>query len=414
MRARQLALDYHRRGHGKISVESRVPLRGHEDLSLAYTPGVAEPCREIAQEPERVYEYTGRGNLVAIVTDGSAILGLGDIGPAAGLPVMEGKAVLFKEFGGVDAFPLLVGTHDVDRIVEVVKLLELGFGGVNIEDIASPRCFEVERALKRELDIPVFNDDQHGTAIVVGAAFLNALRVVGKDIAKVRIVFNGAGAAGIAVARMLLDLGARDIILCDRHGAIWDGRPGLEGDKAMIASRTNPERVQGDLTEALRGADAMIGLSVAGAVTMDMLRGMRSDGIVFALANPVPEIWPVQAIEVGAAVVGTGRSDFANQINNVLGFPGVFRGALDVRARDITEGMTRAAAKALAGLIGDDELRPDRIIADAFDRRVAPEIARAVAEAAIAEGVARNPMDPAAVAEHCIALTSGRSRDKGA
>lgn len=404
---RQAALDYHRAARGKISIESRVPLRGHDDLSLAYTPGVAEPCREIARDPESVFEYTGRGNLVAIVTDGSAVLGLGDIGPAAGLPVMEGKAVLFKVFGGVDAFPLLIGSQDPERIIEVVSLLELGFGGVNVEDIAAPRCFQVEHGLKERLHIPVFNDDQHGTAIVVGAAFLNALRVVGKDIAKARVVFSGAGAAGIAVARMLLDLGARDLILCDRQGAIFEGRSGLEGDKADIAQSTNPERVKGSLEDALRGADAFIGVSVAGAVKGDMLRDMHKDAIVFALANPDPEIWPDEARAAGAVVVGTGRSDFPNQINNVLGFPGVFRGVLDVRARDITAGMNRAAALAISALVRDEHLAPDRIIPDAFDHSVAPKVARAVAAQAIAEGVAQTLIDPAAVEQHCIELTRG-------
>ncbi len=383
MRLREEALEYHRLHHGKIEVTSRVPLETQQDLSLAYTPGVAEPCKVIQSDPEAVYEYTNRGNLVAILTDGSAVLGLGDIGPAAGLPVMEGKAVLFKAFGGVDAFPLLINTQDVDRIVETMKLLEPGFGGVNLEDIGAPRCFEIERRLRAELDIPVFHDDQHGTAIVVGAAFLNALRVIGRRIEDMRIVFNGAGASATQVAHMLLDLGAKNVVLCDRQGLIYEGREGLNADKAALAKITNPERLRGGLTEALRGADAFIGLSVAGAVTMDQLRGMNPQGIVFALANPVPEIWPVQAVEVGAAVVGTGRSDFANQINNVLGFPGVFRGALDVRARYITEGMKQAAARAIAALIGDEDLRPDYVIPAPLDLRVGPAVARAVAKAAI-------------------------------
>ncbi len=405
MRLREEALEYHRAHHGKIEVTSRVPLRDQQDLSLAYTPGVAEPCKVIQAEPEAVYEYTNRGNLVAILTDGSAVLGLGDIGPAAGLPVMEGKAVLFKAFGGVDAFPLLVNTKDVGQIVEVMKLLEPGFGGVNLEDIGAPRCFEIERRLKQELDIPVFHDDQHGTAIVVGAAFLNSLRVVGKRIEDMRIVFNGAGASATQVTHMLLDLGAKDVVLCDRQGVIYDGRDGLNEDKAALARVTNPTRIKGTLTDALRGADAFIGLSVAGAVTMDQLRGMNRQAIVFALANPVPEIWPVQAVEVGAAVVGTGRSDFANQINNVLGFPGVFRGALDVRARDITEGMKKAAARAIAALISDSELRPDYVIPAPLDLRVGPAVARAVAQAAIDEGIARRLLDPSEVEQHCIALT---------
>ncbi len=405
MRLREEALEYHRVHHGKIEVTSRVPLTTQQDLSLAYTPGVAEPCKQIVEEPDSVYEYTNKGNLVAILTDGSAVLGLGDIGPAAGLPVMEGKAVLFKAFGGVDAFPLLINSQDVNQIVETMKLLEPGFGGVNLEDIAAPRCFEIERRLREELDIPVFHDDQHGTAIVVGAAFLNALRVVQKPIGEMRIVFNGAGASATQVAKMLLNLGAKNVILCDRQGLIYEGREGLNEDKEALAKITNPERVRGSLADALRGADAFIGLSVAGAVTMDQLRGMRPKGIVFALANPVPEIWPVQAVEVGATVVGTGRSDFANQINNVLGFPGVFRGALDVRARFVTEGMKQAAARAIAGLISDEDLRPDYVIPAPLDLRVGPAVARAVAQAAIEEGFARRHVDPAEVEQHCIELT---------
>ena len=408
MRLREEALEYHRVHHGKIEVVSRVPLRDQQDLSLAYTPGVAEPCKQIQIEPETIYDYTNRGNLVAILTDGTAVLGLGDIGPGAGLPVMEGKSVLFKAFGGVDAFPILVDTHDVDKICEIMKLIAPGFGGVNLEDIAAPRCFEIERRLKEELDIPVFHDDQHGTAIVVGAAFLNALRVVKKDIGDVRVVVNGAGASGIMVSRMLVDLGVKDITLCDRQGLIYKGRDGLNPDKQAMAEISNPRMLKGSLADGLVEADAFIGLSVAGAVTMEMLRPMRKNAIVFALANPVPEIWPVQAVEVGAAVVGTGRSDFANQINNVLGFPGVFRGALDVRASKITEGMKQAAARSIAALITDKELRADYIIPNPLDRRVAPAVARGVAEAAIKEGVARRVLDPAEVEQHCIELTTGK------
>jgi malate dehydrogenase (oxaloacetate-decarboxylating) len=399
---REEALRYHREHRGKIAVVPKAPLRSQDDLSLAYTPGVAEPCKAIARDPELAFEYTARGNLVAIVTDGSAVLGLGDIGPEASLPVMEGKAVLFKMFGGVDAFPVLVRSHDPDEIAHVVELIEPGLGGVNIEDIASPRCFAVERRLKERLDIPVFNDDQHGTAIVVGAAFLNALLVTGRTPAATRVVINGAGAAGIAVARMLLGLGVEDIVLCDRQGAIYEGREGLNEEKAAIAAMTNRERRRGDLAAMLRGAHCVIGLSVAGAITMDMLRGMEKDSIVFALANPVPEIWPVQALEVGALVVGTGRSDFPNQINNVLGFPGVFRGALDVRARAITEGMKAAAARAIAALVGDD-LRPDHILPPPLDLRVGAVVAEAVARAAVEEGVARRPRDPAEVRQEAEA-----------
>lgn len=382
-----------------------MEVKDQDDLSLAYTPGVAEPCRVIAKDPQRVYEYTNRGNLVAILTDGSAVLGLGDIGPEASLPVMEGKAILFKMFGGVDAFPILVKSKDPEEIARVLELIEPGFGGVNIEDIAAPRCFEVERLLKKNLKIPVFNDDQHGTAIVVGAAFYNALKVTGRPPEKTRVVINGAGAAGIAVGRMLLSLGVKDLSLVDTKGLIYDGRGDLSGEKAEMAQRTNLEGRKGDLREALRGSDAVIGVSVAGAFTMDMLEVMNEDMLVFALANPVPEIWPVQALEVGAAVVGTGRSDFPNQINNVLGFPGVFRGALDVQASAITEGMKREASRAIADLIGD-ELRPDYVIPSPFDPRVAPAVAAAVAKAAQEEGIARIPRDPEWVKKHCQELAT--------
>ncbi len=384
-----------------------MPLDDMDGLSLAYTPGVAEPCREIHSHPETVFSYTNRGNQVAILTDGSAVLGLGDIGAEASLPVMEGKAVLFKRFGGVDAFPILVGSQDPDDICRVMELIEPGFGGVNIEDIAAPRCFVVERRLKRSLTVPVFNDDQHGTAIVVGAAFMNAIQVANRQIGSVRVVINGAGAAGIAVARMLLDLGVADLSLVDRQGLIWAGRAGLNEEKEEIAQRTNPERREGDLTQALKGADVVIGLSVAGALTMEMLSGMRPDGVVFALANPVPEIWPVQALEVGALVVGTGRSDFPNQINNVLGFPGVFRGSLDVRAKEISTGMHRAASLAIASLVGG-ELRPDYIIPSPLDPRVAPAVAEAVARAALDEGLATvTDLDPKEIGRRLSEETAG-------
>jgi len=377
-----------------------VRLDTQDDLSLAYTPGVAEPSRAIARSVEEVYAYTNRGNLVAILTDGSAVLGLGDIGPEASLPVMEGKAVLFKAFGGVDAFPILIRSQDPEDIARVMELIEPGFGGVNIEDISAPRCFDVERKLLERLHIPVFNDDQHGTAIVVGAAFQNALKVIGKAPEDARVVINGAGAAGIAVARMLLQLGVRDLTLVDREGTLYEGREGLGPEKEAIARLTNGDRVKGGLVDALKGADAVIGLSVAGAFTMDMLKAMKPEGIVFALANPVPEIWPVQALELGAAVVGTGRSDFPNQINNVLGFPGVFRGALDVGAERITEGMKLAASCAIADLVGD-ELRADHVIPSPLDSRVAPAVAEATARAAPAEGVARMPREPDWVLRHC-------------
>jgi malate dehydrogenase (oxaloacetate-decarboxylating) len=352
-----------------------------------------------------VNRYTNRANTVAIVTDGSAVLGLGNIGPKAGLPVMEGKSILFKLFGGVDAFPLCLDTQDPDKIVEVVRLLEPSFGGVNLEDVSAPRAFEIEARLKEALSIPVFNDDQHGTAVVVAAALLNALRYTEKRIDAVRIVFNGAGAAAIATAKLLFELGAQDISLVDREGLLYTGRrEGMNPYKEEIARLTNRERRQGGLREALKGADVFIGVSVAGALTMDMVKGMNPDAIVFALANPVPEIWPVHALESGARVVGTGRSDFPNQINNVLGFPGIFRGALDVGATDINVSMCVAAAHALAGLISDKELRDDYIIPNPMDRRVAPAVAGAVAEAAIDSGVATEPVSPEWVSQHCRML----------
>jgi malate dehydrogenase (oxaloacetate-decarboxylating) len=405
MESRERALKYHQEHQGKIQIVSKVPVRDQEDLSLAYTPGVAEPCREIHRDPQLVNRYTNRANTVAIVTDGSAVLGLGNIGPKAGLPVMEGKSILFKLFGGVDAFPLCLDTQDPDKIVEVVRLLEPSFGGVNLEDVSAPRAFEIEARLKEALSIPVFNDDQHGTAVVVAAALLNALRYTEKRIDAVRIVFNGAGAAAIATAKLLFELGAQDISLVDREGLLYTGRrEGMNPYKEEIARLTNRERRQGGLREALKGADVFIGVSVAGALTMDMVKGMNPDAIVFALANPVPEIWPVHALESGARVVGTGRSDFPNQINNVLGFPGIFRGALDVGATDINVSMCVAAAHALAGLISDKELRDDYIIPNPMDRRVAPAVAGAVAEAAIDSGVATEPVSPEWVSQHCRML----------
>jgi len=405
MESRDRALKYHEEHRGKIQVISKVPVRNQDDLALAYTPGVAEPCREIHRDVSLVNRYTNRGNTVAIVTDGSAVLGLGDIGPEAGLPVMEGKSILFKMFSGVDAIPLCVDTQDPDKIVELVKLLQPSFGGVNLEDVAAPRCFEIERRMKEELSIPVFNDDQHGTAVVVAGALINALRYVGKQLATVRIVFNGAGAAAIATAKLLFEMGAGDISLVDRAGLIYEGRPhDMNPYKEEMARITNRERRQGDLHEALRGADVFIGVSVAGALTMEMMRGMNPDAIVFALANPVPEIWPVHALEMGAKVVGTGRSDFPNQINNVLGFPGIFRGALDVGAREINTPMLVAAAEALAHLIKPEDLRDDYIIPNPMDRRVAPAVAEAVAKAARDTGVATIDVSPEWVGRHCRML----------
>ncbi len=405
MESREKALKYHEEHRGKIQIVSKVPVRDQDDLSLAYTPGVAEPCREIHRDRSLVNRYTNRANTVAIVTDGTAVLGLGDIGPEAGLPVMEGKSILFKMFSGVDAFPLCLDTKDPEKIVEVVRLLQPSFGGVNLEDVAAPRAFEIEARLKEELSIPVFNDDQHGTAVVVGAALINALRYTAKPIDEMRIVFNGAGAAAIATTRLLFELGAKDISLVDREGLIYEGRPtGMNPYKEEIARMTNRERRQGGLGDALKGADVFIGVSVAGALTMEMMKGMNPDAIIFALANPVPEIWPVHALESGARVVGTGRSDFPNQINNVLGFPGIFRGALDVGATDINMAMRVAASRALAGLISDRELRDDYIIPKPMDRRVAPAVAGAVAKAAIDSGVATMDVSPEWVSRHCRML----------
>lgn len=387
LRTRALAL--HRENKGKVGIRSKVELKDKDDLGLAYTPGVAEPCKEIHQDKDLVWEYTFRGNVIAVVSDGSAVLGLGNIGPEAALPVMEGKCVLFKSFAGVDAFPLCLATQDVDEIVETVKRVSPTIGGVNLEDIAAPRCFEVEERLKKETDIPIFHDDQHGTAIVVAAAMINALKVVDKKWSDIRVVVNGAGAAGMAITNLLLSMGAGDVILCDSRGAIYEGRTeGMNPYKEEISKRSNRDRAK-TLAEAVKGADAFLGVSVGGALTQDMVRTMADDAIVLAMANPVPEIYPDEAKAAGAKVVGTGRSDFPNQINNVLAFPGVFRGALDVRARDINEEMKIAAARALADLVDDSQLSPDFIITDVFDERVAPAVAAAVAWAARETGVAR-------------------------
>ncbi|MHB8926673.1 MAG: NAD(P)-dependent malic enzyme [Bacillota bacterium] len=400
MALRDDALKLHQDNQGKIEVVSKVPLRGKEDLSLAYTPGVAEPCKEIAKNKDLVYDYTAKSNLVAVVSDGTAVLGLGDIGPEAGLPVMEGKSVLFKYFAGVDAFPIMVASKKVEDIVQLVKLLEPTFGGVNLEDISAPRCFEVEARLKKETGIPIFHDDQHGTAVVVTAAALSALKLVGKKLEQVRVVVNGAGAAGISVTKLLLDLGVKHLILCDTKGPIYEGRPeGMNPFKDEIAKPTNREKVRGTLADALKGADVFIGVSVAGAVTKEMVQAMNQKAIIFAMANPTPEIFPDEAKAGGAAVAATGRSDFPNQINNVLAFPGIFRGALDVRAKDINEAMKIAAAKAIAALVPENELNAEYIIPKPFDRRVAPAVAAAVAKAAMDTGVARLKRDPADIAE---------------
>ena len=374
---------------GKLEMTPRAAVDSKEALSLAYTPGVAQPCLEIQKDVNKSYELTRRWNTVAVVTDGSAVLGLGDIGPEAGMPVMEGKCVLFKAFGGVDAVPLCVRSHDVDEIVNTVALLAGSFGGVNLEDIAAPRCFEIERKLKERCDIPIFHDDQHGTAVITLAGLTNALKVVGKKLEDVKIVLNGAGAAAIAITKLLLSAGARDVTLCDRKGAIYAGRAeGMNPVKEEIAQVTNPAKRTGSLADVLAGADVFIGVSAPGAVTTDMVKTMAKDAVIFACANPTPEIFPDDAKAGGAAVVATGRSDYPNQINNVLAFPGIFRGALDARASDINDAMKIAAAEALAGLVGDD-LSADYIIPAAFDPRVKDAVASAVAQAARDSGVAR-------------------------
>ena len=385
----EVSLQKHREWGGKIDYAAKMPIRSKEDLSIAYTPGVAKPCMVIHDEPEKSYELTGRHNLVAVITDGSAVLGLGDIGPEAAMPVMEGKCVLFKSLGGVDALPLCVRTKDVDEFVRTVSLLLGSFGGVNLEDISAPRCFEIERKLKEVSDTPIFHDDQHGTAVVTTAALMNALRVVGKDMKNIRVVTCGAGAAGVAIVKLLLSLGLGDVVMCDRKGAIYAGREGLNDSKREIAEITNKTGIRGTLADAMVGADVFIGVSAPNTVTPEMVKSMARDPIVFPMANPVPEIMPDLAEAAGAAVVGTGRSDFKNQINNVMAFPGIFRGALDVRASEINDAMKLAAARALAGLVSEAELSKDFILPEPFDPRVAPTVAKAVAEAAHSSGVAR-------------------------
>ena len=383
------ALRLHRAWGGKLEVQPRVPVDTREALSLAYTPGVAAPCLAIRRDPDESYALTRRHNLVAVITDGSAVLGLGDIGPEAGMPVMEGKCVLFKAFGGVDAFPLCVRTQDVDEFVETVYRISGSFGAINLEDIAAPRCFAIERALKRRCDIPVFHDDQHGTAVTVLAGMLNALRAVGKRLDGARIVVNGAGAAGVAISHMLLEAGVGELTVCDRAGILTEGSAGMTDAQAELARLTNASGLTGDLAAALRGADAFIGVSAPGLVTADMVRTMAPRAVVFACANPVPEIMPEEALRGGAAVVASGRSDAPNQINNVLAFPGIFRGALDVRASDINDEMKLAASYAIASLVSDDELTADYILPKAFDKRIAPAVAAVVAQAARDSGVAR-------------------------
>lgn len=409
MTLRDQALELHRSNKGKLEVKSKVPLGTRQDLSLAYTPGVAEACLEIAKDPLAAYEYTLKGNLVAVVSDGTAVLGLGNIGPAGALPVMEGKCLLFKGFAGVDAFPICISAKTTDEIVQLVKWLEPTIGAVNLEDISAPRCFEIERRLKKETSIPIFHDDQHGTAVVVLAALFNALKVVKKDLQSARIVINGAGAAGIATATLLLDSGARDVLVCDTKGIMYDGRPeGMNSFKAEVARRGNVRGVKGRLSDALDGADVCIGLSGPRTITGEMVSAMAPGAIVIAMANPTPEIFPDEAKAGGAAVVGTGRSDYPNQVNNVLAFPGILRGALDARASDINEAMKTAAAKAIAGLVSSEELTPEYVIPDPFDPRVGPAVARAVAQAALESGVAGVAVDPEVVYRKTEEL--GRSR----
>lgn len=384
------SLRLHGEWKGKIEVVTTVPVETKDDLSLAYTPGVAQPCLEIQKDVDKSYDLTRRWNMCLVVTDGSAVLGLGDIGPEAGMPVMEGKCVLFKAFGDVDAFPLCIKSHDVDEIVNTIYLISGSFGGINLEDISAPRCFEIEKKLKEKCDIPIFHDDQHGTAIITLAGLTNALKVVGKKKEDVRIVMNGAGAAAISIARLLLKAGFKNITLCDRKGAIYEGRAeGMNAVKEEMSKVTNLDKKSGSLADMLAGADVFIGVSAPGAVTTEMVKTMAEDAIIFACANPTPEIFPDEAKAGGAKVVSTGRSDFPNQINNVLAFPGVFRGAFDVRAKDINDEMKIAASEALAALISDEELSPDYIIPKAFDKRVGPAVAKAVADAARKTGVAR-------------------------
>ncbi len=395
------SLKVHELHRGVLEVASKVSLDDVHDLSIDYTPGVAEPCRAIRADPDMVYKYTSKGNFVAVVTDGSAVLGLGDIGAAAAMPVMEGKSILFKELGGIDAFPICLDTKDTEEIIKTVKHIAPTFGGINLEDISAPRCFEIEEKLRHELDIPVFHDDQHGTAVVVYAGLINALKIVGKDISNIKVVISGAGAAGAAIALMLIRAGVRDLVICDSRGILSQSRrEGMNSVKFMLAGLTNIRGLMGGLEIAMQGADVFIGVSVSGIVSKDMVRSMAADPIVFAMANPVPEIMPEDAVDAGASVVATGRSDYPNQVNNVLGFPGIFRGALDTRATDINIEMKMAAARALAGIIEDEKLDDKHILPGPLDKRVVPVIAAAVAEASVLSGAARVTPHPDEVARH--------------
>ena len=383
------SVKFHEEKRGKIEIVSRVSVNDSQDLSLAYTPGVAQPCLEIEKDPDKAYIYTRRWNTIAVVSDGTAVLGLGDIGPLGSLPVMEGKAVLFKTFGDVDAFPIILNTKDVDEIVDTISKISLSFGGINLEDISAPRCFEVEKKLKEKLDIPVFHDDQHGTAIVTLAGLINALKIVNKKLEDIKVVINGAGSAGIAIAKLLMSSGVKDIVMCDIKGIIYKGQEGLDVSKEEISNVTNLNNLKGSLADAMKSADVFIGVSAPGIVNEEMVRSMNKDAIIFAMANPTPEIFPEEAKKAGARVIGTGRSDFPNQVNNVLAFPGIFRGALDVRAKEINEEMKVAAAFAIAGSISDVELSEDYIIPKSFNKEVQNKVAEAVREAAKKSGVAR-------------------------
>lgn len=406
MSLRDDALQMHKENQGKLEITPNIKVTNKEELSLAYSPGVAEPCKEIHEDPRTVYDYTIKRNTVAVVTDGTAVLGLGNIGASASIPVMEGKAVLFKSFAGINGVPIALDTKDTEEIIRTVKLISPNYGGINLEDISAPRCFEIENRLKKETNIPVFHDDQHGTAIVTMAGLINALRIVDKDLSDIKVVLNGAGAAGIAIVKLLDSYGVRNMIMCDSRGAIFEGRSyGMNDTKDYVAKFTNKDKIEGSLQDVIKNADVFIGVSVASLLSQDMVKSMADDAIIFAMANPEPEIKPNDAKEAGAKVVGTGRSDFPNQINNVLAFPGIFRGALDTESTHINEDMKKAAVEAIANLIDEDELNPDYCIPGPFDKRVAPSVAREVAKAAMETGVARIEVDPQKVYDKTMQLT---------